>query len=60
MRIHYFQHVPFENPASILSWATARKAALSSTHWFDNNPQMPSLDAFDHLVVMGGPMGVYD
>lgn len=59
MRIHYLQHVPFEDPANILVWAGKRGHALSKTLLFKDEP-LPDTDSFDMLVVMGGPMGVYD
>jgi GMP synthase (glutamine-hydrolysing) len=59
MRIHYLQHVPFEGPAFILSWATARKASVTHTLLYKNE-ECPPAESFDCLVVMGGPMGVHD
>lgn len=59
MRIHCLQHVPFEGPAGIADWAEARGHELSITHLY-TGAVPPSPDAFDWLVVMGGPMGVHD
>jgi len=59
MRIHYLQHVPFEGPGYIETWAQQRGHGLSATALFADEP-LPSADAFDLLVIMGGPMGVYD
>ncbi|RMF88008.1 MAG: type 1 glutamine amidotransferase [Nitrospinota bacterium] len=59
MRIHYLQHVPFEGPAAIEDWAAARGHTLSATRFFQGDP-LPDLAAFDGLVILGGPMGVYD
>ncbi len=59
MRIHFIQHVPFEGPAAIKDWAAARGHALSRTALYENEP-LPAMDDFDWLIVMGGPMGVYD
>ncbi len=59
MRIHYFQHVPFESPANILNWAKERGHTITGTHLYKNDP-FPDFSSFDMLVVMGGPMGVYD
>lgn len=59
MRIHVFQHVPFEGPASIGEWAAANGHALSTTHlYLDETP--PPLDDIDWLVIMGGPMSIHD
>ncbi len=57
--IHYFQHVPFEDPAYILSWAKKHGHAVSATQWFDTAPN-PDLRNTDLLVVMGGPMNIYE
>ena len=37
----------------------ARGHALSATHLYKGD-RLPSLDAIDMLIVMGGPMGIYD
>ncbi len=59
MRISYLQHVPFENPAYILEWCQENNISISGTALY-NNESFPRLDEFDCLVIMGGPMGVYD
>jgi GMP synthase-like glutamine amidotransferase len=59
MRIHCLQHVPFEGPAGIAEWAERRGHDLAVTHLYDG-AALPGPDAFDWLVVMGGPMGVHD
>ncbi len=59
LRVHYLQHVPFEGPGYIESWALARGHRLTSTPVYDGKP-LPQTESFDWLVVLGGPMGVYD
>ncbi len=59
MKIHYLQHVHFETPANILKWAKERNIPVKGTNLFLKEP-LPDMDDFDFLVVMGGPMGVYD
>jgi GMP synthase (glutamine-hydrolysing) len=59
LRIHYLQHVPFEDLGCIEDWTIARDHKLSSTKLYEND-QLPELSDFDWLIVMGGPMGVYD
>ena len=59
MKLHYLQHVPFEDLGSIASWAKARRIQISRTRLFTDEA-LPSADEIDLLVVMGGPMGVYD
>ena len=57
IRIHYLQHVPFEGPGQIETWALSRRHKLSATHLYGREP-LPSFESFDWLVVMGGPMNV--
>lgn len=59
MRIHYLQHVPFENLGSMEPVLIERGHQLSSTHLYKNQ-QLPSVNDLDWLIVMGGPMGIYD
>ncbi len=59
MRIHYIQHVPFEGPASIRLWADRHGHDQTSTRVYEK-PDFPGVDSLDWLVIMGGPMGVYD
>ena len=60
MRIQYFQHVPYETPANIFRWAKDRDITqIKGTHLYKNEP-FPDFSSFDALVIMGGPMGVYD
>lgn len=59
MRVHFIQHVPFEPPGFLLEWAKGRQDDISFTHF--NLPDSDLPETFpDLLVVMGGPMGVYD
>jgi GMP synthase-like glutamine amidotransferase len=59
MRIHYFQHVPFEGLGSIEQWIRDRQYRLTGTRLYQGDP-MPEMEGFDLLVIMGGPMGVHD
>ena len=59
MKIHYFQHVPFETPANIFRWAKERNISITGTHLYKGEP-FPDFSSFDLLLIMGGPMGVYD
>jgi GMP synthase-like glutamine amidotransferase len=59
MRIHYLQHVPFEDLANIEAWAKSRGHALTRTMIFQDEP-LPNLDDFDWLIIMGGPMNIYE
>ena len=57
MRLHYIQHVPFENPGVILNWASTRSIDVSFTKMYESE-LFPDLSQLDFLVVMGGPMSV--
>jgi GMP synthase (glutamine-hydrolysing) len=59
MKIHYLQHVPFEGLASIESWAMTQNHVLSATRFY-NNESLPSVKEIDWLIVMGGPMNIYE
>lgn len=59
MRIRYLQHAPFETPAAIGEWAEVRGHETGGTMLYADEPQ-PDAGDFDMLVVVGGPMNVYD
>lgn len=59
MRLRALLHVPFEGVGSIAAWAEDRGHCLTSTHCYAGEA-LPAPDDYDLLVVMGGPMGVYD
>ena len=59
MRIHYIQHVPFEDPAGIFVWAEKKKHSLTATKLFEQ-ASFPGMEEFDWLIIMGGPMNVYE
>lgn len=58
-RIQYLQHVPFEDPGYILTYAQKHTWPVACTRIYENDP-FPALDSFDWLIVMGGPMSVYE
>jgi GMP synthase-like glutamine amidotransferase len=57
--LHTLQHVPFEGLGMIEDWANAQGFEISVTRLFNNDP-FPDIKTFDWLVIMGGPMGIYD
>lgn len=59
MKIHYFQHVEFEALGSIQTWALANGHTLSATRFYADEP-LPDVDHLHWLIVMGGPMNVYE
>ncbi|MES1223187.1 MAG: type 1 glutamine amidotransferase [Bacteroidota bacterium] len=59
MHIHFIQHVSFEYPGSIIRWAEENNHTTSFTKVFEQ-PVFPGTNQFDMLIIMGGPMGVYE
>ncbi len=59
LNIHYFQHVPFESPAYIEEWAIQNGHKFSGTHFYRND-NLPDINEIDWLVIMGGPMNIYE
>jgi GMP synthase (glutamine-hydrolysing) len=59
MKIHYLQHVPFEGLASIEPWAKSKGHSLSATRFYNNEP-LPNVEDIDWLIIMGGPMNIYE
>jgi len=59
MNIHYLQHVPFEDLAHIKVWAKSKKHKITCTKLF-NNEVLPKNINFNFLIIMGGPMNVYE
>lgn len=59
LNIQCFMHVPFEGPGLITDWIKENGHHLSYTRFFENNP-LPDPESVDMLVIMGGPMNVFD
>ena len=59
MHLHYFQHNHFEDLGFVGVWAKNNNFTTSVTR-FDLKPELPSIENFDWLVIMGGAMGVHD
>ncbi|MBN2320380.1 MAG: type 1 glutamine amidotransferase [Acidobacteria bacterium] len=59
MNIHWFQHVPFEGLGCIEIWSERHKHRLSVTRFHQQDP-LPTMETFDWLIVMGGPMNIYE
>ncbi len=59
MHLLVLQHVPFEGPAAIKGWAESRGHSIEH-HQCATSLVYPSTDSFDLLIILGGPMGVYD
>jgi GMP synthase (glutamine-hydrolysing) len=59
MRIHYLQHVPFEDVAYIGNWAKENGIHFGRTRLYENDPYPPLSDV-EALIIMGGSMGTGD
>ena len=59
MRLHALQHVPFEGLANIETWAKEKGHLISRTQLFTGE-NVPQVSNFDWLVILGGPMNVYE
>jgi GMP synthase-like glutamine amidotransferase len=63
LRIHYLQHVSFEDPGFIVTWAKTHGWGIAGTRLYDypsGGVPFPLTRDFDWLVIMGGPMNVYE
>ncbi len=59
MRVHYLQHVPFEELGSIEPWLKVHGCKITHTRFFESC-KLPNPSELDLLIVMGGPMSVND
>jgi GMP synthase (glutamine-hydrolysing) len=59
MKLHYLQHVPFENSGNIEKWAKEKEFPVSFTKLYAGE-SLPQQQSFDFLVIMGGPMNIYE
>jgi GMP synthase (glutamine-hydrolysing) len=59
MKIHWLQHVAFEGLGLISQWLEMQECEVSCTRLY-RNEVLPAVQELDMLIVMGGPMGIYD
>ena len=59
MKIHYLQHVPFEDVSYMGNWARENGIHFSRIRLYENDPYPPLSDV-ETLIIMGGPMGAGD
>ena len=59
MRIHVLQHSSVNTLGTIEEYAKIKNHQLESTRFYETKSP-PKLDSFDLLIIMGGPMGIYD
>ncbi|KIO76648.1 amidotransferase [Pedobacter lusitanus] len=60
MRVHYFQHVAFEGLGCIETWLLEHGHTITVTRFYQEDPVLPDLNQIDALIILGGPMCVYD
>lgn len=59
LRIHALFHTDYADLSFIKQWARAHNHPITVSRSYDND-NLPALDSFDWLIVMGGPMSVHD
>lgn len=59
MKVHWFQHVEFEGLGLIEPWLRARGHEITATRWWAGETAGADAAECDWLVVMGGPMNIY-
>lgn len=59
LKIHTLQHVAFEGLGCIEEWIITQGHSVTYTKLYED-PTFPKIEDFDWLIIMGGPMGVYD
>jgi GMP synthase-like glutamine amidotransferase len=59
MKIHWLQHASTEHLGRIEPWLLARGHTLAGTSLHTGETLPPNPDGYDWLIVMGGPMNVY-
>jgi|SRR6476469_1615033 len=60
MRWHCLQHLPDEGPGHAADWLAGHGHSLTYTRFFEPDPVLPELHAFDGLLILGGAMSVHD
>lgn len=59
LHIRCIMHVPFEGPGVIADWVKKQGHHLEYTRLYLGDP-LPDRSEIDMLIIMGGPMNVYD
>ena len=59
MRIHYFQHVEYNDRAFLPEWADAEGHELIRV-MVPVADELPDADEIDALIIVGGPMSIWD
>jgi GMP synthase - Glutamine amidotransferase domain len=59
MKVHVLQHSSINTLGTIEEYAKTKNDRLESTRFYETISP-PELESFDLLIIMGGPIGVYD
>jgi GMP synthase-like glutamine amidotransferase len=59
MRLLLLQHDPLDGPGALTDWAAEHGYSVATCLICQGKP-LPSIDSFDLLVSLGGPMGAYE
>ncbi len=59
MRVHWLQHAEHEDLGCIAPWLAARSHTVTCSRLQRGEPA-PKPEAYDWLIVMGGPMNIYE
>lgn len=59
-RVHYLQHVDFEGLGYIQRWLLENKLEYTATKFYEPGAVLPDPADIDILIIMGGPMSIYD
>ncbi len=59
MKIHVLQHSSINALGTIEEYARTKNHSLESTRFYETK-NLPEIDSFDLLIIMGGPMRIYD
>ena len=59
MRAHCMMNIGFEGPGYITDWINQHGYSMQVWRLFEN-PSLPDVEDVDFLVIMGGPMNIYE
>lgn len=59
LKIHCFQHVDYEDLGCIADWCNSKRHHITFTRFYKGDT-LPSAENYDWLIILGGPMGVYE
>jgi GMP synthase-like glutamine amidotransferase len=60
MAYYYIQHADYVAAGSLIPWASERGLELKAIKLFEEDYELPTVDKIDGLVILGGPMNIYE